>query len=90
MANTNESEDRPKGAHGLDFDSLCADHRYVSFSRSLLLLNSSIHRSLLTRGAFPIGVDIDHTKQPPRVLRKTVWDEDQHQRWKGPPPSIQV
>ena len=90
MANTNESEDRPKSAHGMGFDSQCADHRYVRTSRSLLLLNRSIDRFILTPDAFLTGVDIDQTVKPPRVLRKTVWNEDEHQRWKGPPPSIEV
>ena len=25
---------------------------------------------------------IDRTVHPPRILRKTYWDEDEHQRWK--------
>ena len=33
---------------------------------------------------------IDRTVHPPRILRKTYWDEDEHQRWKGPPPAFEV
>ena len=43
-----------------------------------------------TRNVATIGVDVDQTVSPPRILRKTYWDEDEHQRWKGPPPSFEV
>ena len=35
-----------------------------------------------TKTVATIGVDVDRTVHPPRILRKTYWDEDEHQRWK--------
>ena len=43
-----------------------------------------------TKTVATIGVDVDRTVHPPRILRKTYWDEDEHQRWKGPPPAFEV
>ena len=43
-----------------------------------------------TRSVSTIGVDTDCTTNPPRTLRKTLWEEDEHQRWKGPPPAFEV
>jgi hypothetical protein len=43
-----------------------------------------------TRNVATIGVDSDYTANPPRILRKTLWEEDEHPRWKGPPPGFEV